>query len=529
MGGFFRYRRRHLLLLWGPLIGISFLSFVTALVVWSYITRHATPNERFVRAVQSDELESAEQISWQMVQQKPDDLARWIRFVDVHATMTGDEDEDSPNPTVSQSSVHKLIAQIRDARVKTIAAYWYDARTAETPPDPSAVTRLADANPPAKFANYVLARIALERKDWRGAAHRFEREGLAFPSDRQRDLRRAIAIWIDHHAWNEVRARARDPRYDRALDASLRLDIATHERDWMRILLWIWPAGFVHWNAWPIALAVLAAALWLLIAVRLGRVQDGVPGRRQLYALAFLLGILSVYPTLVTITIEEDFFGLKELGQFVPDLIYFIFGVGLREEGWKIILFLPLVPALLRRGSRIEAMTCGALVGLGFAAEENIGYFHRYGAEATLPRFLTANFFHMSLTAVVAMSVFDTLRGRATSRDRFNVAFPMAVTMHGAYDFFLTTKDMPLSSIFSTVLLIIISRQFLRQLLIASSKAEERGALYLLLASMALIAGVSYVYATTLVGPAHALGMIAIGLVGVAIVIYMFVRELSPG
>src|SRR5205823_5797400 len=198
--------------------------------------------------------------------------------------------------------------------------------------DAAAVTGLADSNPPPRFANYVLARVAMLRKDWRTAANRFEREGLAFPSERQRDLRRAITIWIDHNAWNEVRRSVRDPRFDSALDASLRLDIATHERDWLRILVWIWPAGFVHWNAWPI------------------------------------------------------------------------------------VLFLPLVPALLRRGSRIEAMTCGALVGLGFAAEENIGYFHRFGAQATLPRFLTANFFHMSLTAVVALSVFDTLRGRATSR-----------------------------------------------------------------------------------------------------------------
>lgn len=515
-------------MLWGPLVLISFLSFATALTVWSYMTRNATPDERVMRAVQNDDLESAEQISWQILQKNPDDLARWIRFVDVHALMTGDEEDDSPNPTVSQRSVHQLIARMRDARARTIASYWYDARTATTAPDPAAVTRLADSNPPPKFANYVLARVAVYQKDWRAAANRFEREGLGSPTEGQRNLRRALAIWIDHNAWNEVRKRVHDPRYDRALDASLRLDIATHERDWLRILVWIWPAGFVHWNAWPILLAVLAAALWLVIAVRLGRVQDGVPGRRQLYALAFILGILSVYPTLVTITVEEEFFGLKELGQFVPDLIYFIFGVGLREEGWKIILFLPLVPALLRRGSRIEAMTCGALVGLGFAAEENIGYFHRFGAQATLPRFLTANFFHMSLTAVVALSVFDTLRGRATPRDRFNVAFPMAITIHGAYDFFLSTKDMPLSSIFSTVLLIIVSRQFLRQLLIASSKAEERGALYLLIASMALITGVSYVYATTLVGPWGALRMIAVGIIGVAIVIYMFVRELSP-
>ena len=78
------------------------------------------------------------------------------------------------------------------------------------------------------------------------------------------------------------------------------------------------------------------------------------------------------------------------------------------------------------------------------------------------------------------------------------------------------------------LLLIIIARQFLRQLLIASSKEEERGALYLLIASMALVTGVSYIYATTLFGPWTALRAIGVGILGVAIVIYMFVRELSP-
>jgi len=78
--------------MWGPLVLISFLSFVTALAVWSYMTRNATPNERFLRALDSNEIETAEQISWQMVQEKPEDLARWIRFVDVHASMTGNED-----------------------------------------------------------------------------------------------------------------------------------------------------------------------------------------------------------------------------------------------------------------------------------------------------------------------------------------------------------------------------------------------------------------------------------------------------
>jgi hypothetical protein len=86
---------------------------------------------------------------------------------------------------------------------------------------------------------------------------------------------------------------------------------------------------------------------------------------------------------------------------------------------------------------------------------------------------------------------------------------------------------MPLASLSSFMLLIAIARRFLRQLLIASSREEERGVLDLLIAAMALISGAAHIYATTLAGPAEAFKMIAIGALSVAIVIYMFVRELS--
>jgi RsiW-degrading membrane proteinase PrsW (M82 family) len=172
-------------------------------------------------------------------------------------------------------------------------------------------------------------------------------------------------------------------------------------------------------------------------------------------------------------------------------------------------------------------MTCGALVGLGFAAEENIGYFQHFAASAAISRFLTANFLHMSLTALVALSVFDAARGRSTSRDRFDVIFPLVVCIHGAYDFFLSDAAFSSFSIVSMILLIFVARQFLRQLLIASSRAEEEGVLRLFVTSLALITGVSYIYATTLFGPLLAIRVIALGGIGVAFVLYMFVRELT--
>ena len=142
-----------------------------------------------------------------------------------------------------------------------------------------------------------------------------------------------------------------------------------------------------------------------------------------------------------------------------------------------------------------------------------------------MTRFLTANFLHMSLTALIALAVFDTARGRATQRDSFSAVFPMCVAIHGIYDFFLSA-NLGLS-ILSMALFVIISQQFLRQLLIASSTMEQEGVLRLFVASMALLTGLSYIYATTMLGPWIAFQVIAVGLVGVAIVMYMFVRELA--
>src|SRR5262249_20981405 len=293
------------------------------------------------------------------------------------------------------------------------------------------------------------------------------------------------------------------------------------------ILRWLWPAGYASTKPWPIALAILSAVLWLAITTRLGRILDPAKGRALLYALAFVLGILSIYPTLLISIIEEDIFHFRIIGQLVPDGIYFIFGVGLREEAAKLLLFLPLLPVLLRRGSRIEAMTCGALVGLGFASEENIGYFSHGLPSTALARFLTANFLHMSLTALVALSVYDGKRGRSTPHDRFNVIFPLIVLIHGAYDFFLSDPGFSGFSLLSMLLLILVAQQFLRQLLVATSRFEEEGVLRLFVWSLTLLTGASYIYATTLVGPWMAVRLIAVGSLGVAVLIYMFVRELT--
>ncbi|MGA7615610.1 MAG: PrsW family glutamic-type intramembrane protease, partial [Thermoanaerobaculia bacterium] len=246
-----------------------------------------------------------------------------------------------------------------------------------------------------------------------------------------------------------------------------------------------------------------------------------------LYLTAFALGILSVYPTLLLITLEETVFKLHPMGQPIPDAIYFVFGVGLREELSKFLLFLPLLPWLNRRGSRIEALTCGAMVGLGFAAEENIGYFHSMDMSAALGRFLTANFLHMALTALVAVAAYDISKSRRRPSGDLNVTFLIVIGIHGAYDFFLSSNFIGGSSILAMILFILIAQRFLRELLFAAPDAQREGLLQLFVFSLATLTGLSYVYATTLVGPWNAILVIGTGSIGVAIMIIMFVYELG--
>src|SRR5206468_8875792 len=133
-------------------------------------------------------------------------------------------------------------------------------------------------------------------------------------------------------------------------------------------------------------------------------------------------------------------------------------GVGLREELSKLIFFAPLLPIIRKWGGRREVVACGALVGLGFAAEENIGYFDHGSLATALVRFLTANFFHMSTAAISATALYDFSFDREKHTPTLSRAFLLVMGIHGLYDFFLS---FPKWSFLSMVGFVLISRQFL--------------------------------------------------------------------
>ena len=227
--------------------------------------------------------------------------------------------------------------------------------------------------------------------------------------------------------------------------------------------------------------------------------------------------------TVAIAIVEQRWLSLAEKGETILDLIYFVVGVGLREELSKALLLLPLVPVLKRWGRRREALACGALVGLGFAAEENLGYFHM-GLSIALSRFLTANFLHVSTTGLVAVAIDDAVRGRETRPGDLSRTLMLVVVAHGLYDFFLSVGSGG-GSFLSMFVFVLLTRRFVDVLRVLPGR--EGPLLRWFLVGLAVVAGASFVYASALVGPGHAGTALLEGLLGIAIMAYVFIHELG--
>ncbi len=180
-----------------------------------------------------------------------------------------------------------------------------------------------------------------------------------------------------------------------------------------------------------LVLAFFAASIWYLILVQHSG-HDRWRWTRPL--LPLVAGVCSVWPTLSILAYQEYTQGMSAEAPFPSDLIYFISGVGLREEGCKLLAFALFLPWLLWRRAPGLALLTGAFVGLGFSLEENIGYFQDYGGAIAWARLLSANFLHIALTGICAHSLYQMLASRFAHAEQFIFTFATMVVAHGAYD-----------------------------------------------------------------------------------------------
>jgi O-antigen/teichoic acid export membrane protein len=160
------------------------------------------------------------------------------------------------------------------------------------------------------------------------------------------------------------------------------------------------------------------------------------------------------------------------------------------------------------------------------AAIENVSYFDGGPLGTSLARFLTANFLHMALTAIAADAVTTAVQDRSDRAVAHALnTFGLVVVLHGVYDLFLSNPFLAEVSFLAMATFVVVSSRFLR----AVPRGRGRSGMALVqvvVMALVVLAGASFVYGSAVAGPAVAASALAQGLLGVAIILVMFHREL---
>jgi len=277
----------------------------------------------------------------------------------------------------------------------------------------------------------------------------------------------------------------------------------------------------------PTMLAVFAGCCWfafLLQTLEVTRLRD----QRLWLALAAVgLGALSVWPTLFLLLWQEVAWELNDSRELMPGLRYNILGVGLREELAKLCCLLPLMPFLLRQRNELVVLLVSACVGLGFAIEENIGYFSGSQGQAAIGRFLTANPFHMTLTGLIGLAVYRGLRYPRDWGPHALATFGLMVFAHGIYDAAISLPALADYSIATTIIFALVVYQFfheLRELRTTSNDTISLTATFL--CGVSLVTSATFVYLSATLGSDAAFDTLFNGILSMSLMVYLFLREM---
>ncbi len=322
--------------------------------------------------------------------------------------------------------------------------------------DVAALSRLqarAQAEPPLMLAAELYGVAQKQRGDRAGAAYSFYQEGLHFP-DAEHSRDEAVRLAVVLRDFSLLRSIAAQAGWIEGRPLNLQLHAGSMLNDiWLqwRILM------LLHLRDIPygaLALTLFAAWLWYFILV-----SHSDHGRwRWLCPIpAVVAGVLSIWPTLTLVAWQDFTGGMTAEAPFPQDLIYYVLGVGLREEACKLALFAFFLPWLLWRRQPGLALLTGAFVGLGFALEENVSYYQEGGGVAWA-RFVTANFLHIAMTGICAHSLYEMLRTRFARADQFIASFAGIVAAHGVYDWLLDQGE---NAWLATVVLVVTASRFI--------------------------------------------------------------------
>jgi RsiW-degrading membrane proteinase PrsW (M82 family) len=291
---------------------------------------------------------------------------------------------------------------------------------------------LARSEPPPRFAHHALGLLAQQRGEHRDAYAHFQREGVrpeAVAS--RREAVSALVALDDFAALTRLRE---DPLYADLISSRDLLQHAVATRDWRTIILLTPIVQITSYETGILVITIISGVAWAFFLVHLGEPPGWFSKTSLVYLLAFVAGALSTTVTLYVVFWQDDMLHFSPEGEVLQSFLYFVGGVGVREELCKLLFFLPFLPWLRKRDDDLAALLVASFVGLGFAIEENGNYFLMTHGTSAPARFLTANFFHVALTGVNGLYLFRAFSRGFTGLNDFLAILAVSILAHGFYD-----------------------------------------------------------------------------------------------
>jgi RsiW-degrading membrane proteinase PrsW (M82 family) len=316
-----------------------------------------------------------------------------------------------------------------------------------------------------------------------------------------------------------------EPRYAELFTTGVRLDIAIGKRDWRAIAKWVPITQYETFERGVLIMTLITGIAWAFFLVHLGEMPRAFSMTAWLCLAGFVFGVLSTTATVYLVVLQDDILKFSAGEDAARTLAYYIGGVGAREELAKLLLFVPLLPMLIKRNDELEALLVASFVGLGFAVEENGSYFMMSEATSAPGRFLTANFFHIALTGMNGLALFRACTRGASGLNDFLFVFPLTVLAHGGYDALFELPQFDEGGYFSMVIFILFSAYYFRR------AHELRGDVRMTISltgsfvfGMSLLAAAMVVYQMTNLGAGAGAMVITTEILGSAILLFMFFR-----
>ena len=300
-----------------------------------------------------------------------------------------------------------------------------------------ALQAAAERDPPPRFANEFYGHVLQLADQHVEAAQRFRAEVERHPeADFARRAEVASLLKIEDD--EKLAARIDDAAYRETLAGDTYPRSLVQLGRWWELTLWASAQSLSFDSPVWMAVTLFAGLVWFAVLCLLANADPQPWDRVAIFAVAVALGIFSAFAVFPAIYFQKQVVGLQENGELINDAIFFVSGVGLREELVKLLFFVPLLPVLIRRRSSMEALAAAGCVGLGFAVNENLGY-TGLGREGELfGRFVTANFLHVAFTGIAGLALFHFIRWPKTRWEEFLACLVGVVIAHGLYDFFIS-------------------------------------------------------------------------------------------